>query len=448
MGDTIQGMSPLEQAFQIIYTFPTAKNTHGDKRYFHQQRVQYLLEKLGNPQNSLNVINVVGTSGKGTTAFALATALESQGFNVGLTMSPWLVDIRERALINREYIDEQKYLDYVLDCKPVWDEAHKSPFGKPSFFEVFTVLAYYIFAKESVDYAVIEANAGGLHDLTNINGPVKRHTIITTVGFDHEKMLGSTLEEITAMKAGMIADNASVTFAHQSDPITEIIRFFARLKKAEVNAFDYTNTVSDIGYTDEGLSFTYHGKQEIDLSVSTKGNFYIKNIVTALKSLEFLSERDSFLIDSDALRSSLKNLRVIGRFDEINYKGKTLILDAAHNPQKMQALVAAYRQSYDVAPVVIFAAKKGKDVREMLQYVFEIADTVFLTEFTTVSEYSVTPYTVHELQSYCENFQNVRIVTEPDPLKAIQEAMDESKPVLITGSMYLLSQVYRQLDEL
>lgn len=160
-------------------------------------RVLKLLEKMGNPQNDLQIIHIAGTNGKGTVAATIANTLTEHGYKVGLFSSPWIMDYREQIQINNEFISEAEFSEYI--------EIYKD--NDCSEFEFLTAVMYKYFADKKVDYAVVECGMGGLEDATNVED--RNIAVITSVALDHTAFLGNTIEEIAYRKAGIIKENGT-----------------------------------------------------------------------------------------------------------------------------------------------------------------------------------------------------------------------------------------------
>src|SRR5574344_2950696 len=169
-------------------------------------RMKLLMEYLGNPQDDLKVIHVAGTSGKTSTTYYIRALLQASSLKTGLTISPHIATIRERIQINGELVEEDSFVDY-------FNEFYDGVQGfdpKPTFFELVTAFAYWVFKKEKVDYAIIETGLGGRLDATNVVERTDKVSIITPIGFDHTDILGNTLKSIAGEKAEIIQPGSKV----------------------------------------------------------------------------------------------------------------------------------------------------------------------------------------------------------------------------------------------
>jgi dihydrofolate synthase/folylpolyglutamate synthase len=172
------------------------------------ERVERLLESIGNPHRDLKVIHVAGTKGKGSTSAMIASVLKEAGFKVGLYISPHLVTFRERIIINDEVISKDQVCEMVERIKPNVEELKKQEdtIGNISFFDIYTALALLFFKQEQDNFTVLEVGMGGRLDATNVVTPLV--SVITQISYDHMMSLGNTLEAIAKEKAGIIKDNS------------------------------------------------------------------------------------------------------------------------------------------------------------------------------------------------------------------------------------------------
>lgn len=414
--------SSFKQAQEFLYKqIPSDKA----KRYpgeFGLGRMRYFLSLIGDPQNKLKVIHIAGTSGKGSTAYLISILLVSQGFKVGLHVSPHLVDIRERCQINNKLISEKDFIDGVNDLFPAYKKISKTKWGSPTYFELLTALAYLIFQKKKVDYAVIETGLGGWYDATNTVSRQDKVAVLTKIGLDHTEILGKTIDEIALQKAKII-QNGNVAFSIEQEPeAKKIIEKIAKEQNAK-------------------LTFV---KKQTDFRLGLMGDYQYENASLALVVVNYLSKRDKFKLESYKVRKVLKGAKFPGRFEIIKFKNKTLILDGAHNPQKMKAFITSLKKLFPSKKFdFLVAFKKEKDYSKMLRLIVPIAKTITITSFS-LGTYDLKPMSekpeiiVKELQKL--KFQSYFSIQ--DPIKAYKKVLSEKNNIVITGSLYLLAKVY------
>jgi dihydrofolate synthase/folylpolyglutamate synthase len=184
--------------------------------------IRILCERLSNPHTKFKTIHVGGTNGKGSVSHMLAAVLQAAGYETGLYTSPHLYDFRERIRINGEMVSESFVIDFVEKIKPVIEEI------EPSFFEITVAMAFDYFSQQKLDVAVIEVGLGGRLDSTNIITP--ELSVITNIGWDHMNILGNTLEEIAAEKAGIIKENIPVVIGEREDETKTVFEQIAQQK--------------------------------------------------------------------------------------------------------------------------------------------------------------------------------------------------------------------------
>lgn len=411
-------------------------------------RTREFLKLLGSPQNTIPCIHVAGTSGKGSTSFMISSFLHALGFTVGLHLSPHLLDIRERSMINNTLISEKKYIRYFEEIVPAIEKMKSSNYGAITYFEVMVGFIYYVFAKEKVDYMVVEVGLGGLYDGTNIIDRQDKLSVITKIGFDHVKVLGNTLTKITHQKAGICMENGHIIAIHQFKTAEKEIKNIVREKKAHLRMIkreDIRRVILENGKTHFDLK--WDSQVYTDIVVGLFGHHQAENAALALGALFHLGERDRFEVDMGKIRECALKLRFKGRMDIVSYNGKKLILDGAHNEQKMKAFTKAVSQiSLHKKYTFLIAFKKGKDYAKMVKLLIPFAEKIGITTIFSnnpdFSHFSTNPLVIKQRLSE-EGFEKSEMV---DGVGGILPFINKSKTdVIITGSLYLLGDVYALL---
>lgn len=412
------------------------------------ERTEYFLKLLGSPQNKIKVVHIAGTSGKGSTATILSHLLGAQGFRVGLHISPFLVDLRERMQVDNELIPKKEVAAYFQEILPAFRDVEKSRYGAPTYFETLVVLAYFIFYRKNVHYAVVETGMGGWYDATNAANASNKFCIISRIGLDHTEILGKNVAEI-AFQKGMILHRGNRCVAlRQSQDVNMVLEKIAGEQRAEIdflkNGLNFYRVVSDKQFT--SFSFSWKDVKIKDLRVSLPGNYQAENTSLALASLCELGRRDGFKINEETVRNTLMGIRYAGRFEIKKSQGKTVILDAAHNPQKMRAFIGSLKKLYPGEKFrFLLAFKKGKDYAQMLRILTPSAEKLVISSFFKKKE---------NLVHLCENPQTItdfikkkyrlKVETVADPNQALQLLLSQSgkEAIVVTGSLYLLSSIY------
>lgn len=287
--------------------------THGTDRF---SKVKLFAKKLDNPQNKVKVVHVAGTSGKGSTCTIISRILEGQGKKVGLSISPHLIDVRERAQINNKNISKAEFLRCAGKLLPAISKMEKSGFT-PSYFECFILLSYIIFNENKVDYAIMETGAGGRFDATNVADNSSKTCVLTKIGIDHVALLGNTISEIAANKADIIHEGNLVLSVDQKKQAIESISQRVKKTKTKLNLIKKDINFKNIRAKNHGyfFDFSYKNHDYKDLQINLDGDFQIENTSIALATCIEISFRDGFKINEKKLRETLENISFLGRFD-------------------------------------------------------------------------------------------------------------------------------------
>jgi len=394
----------------------------------------YLCEALGNPQKQFKSIHIAGTNGKGSTSHILAAILQTGGYKTGLYTSPHLVDFRERIKVDGKFCDEQFVIDFTKKVMPLIDEI------SPSFFEITVAMAFYYFALQQVDIAVIEVGLGGRLDSTNIITP--ELCIITNIGFDHMNMLGNTLPAIAFEKAGIIKSNVPVIIGEylpETKPVFEekalkedapII--FAQEKRyvADFKSEAHLLTV-EVAETHNDLHETY----QLDLP----GIYQTKNLLTVLEAAHQLHGQ-GFNTPTASVRKALTHVKKLtglhGRWELIN-TNPNIIIDVAHNEDGIKQLVVQLELcSYQHLHIVIGMAK-DKEVDHVLALLPKLA-TYYFTK-------AQIPRALDEVVLKTKALMyNLEGYSYPSVQKALQAAKTNAHKddlILVCGSVFVVGEV-------
>ena len=290
-----------------------------------------LAKHLKNPEKKFKSIHVAGTNGKGSTSHMLASILQEAGYKVGLYTSPHLKDYRERIKINGKEISKQFVIQFIKRNKSFFES------NKLSFFEMTVGLAFDYFAKQRVDFAIIEVGLGGRLDSTNIITP--EIYVITNIGLDHTKFLGNTLESIAKEKGGIIKPNIPIIIGETNSKTKEIFKQIAEENQAKII---FADKVEFKNY-------------DCDL----KGDYQVKNIKTAVQSIKELQLKQFKISENDIIKglfNVVKNTGLLGRWQILNENPK-VICDTAHNREGLEIVMKQlqseeYRQLHIVFGVV------------------------------------------------------------------------------------------------
>lgn len=306
-----------------------------------------LCEFFGNPQEKIRCIHIGGTNGKGSTSNMLASVLQEAGYTVGLYNSPHLIDFTERIKVNGKNCDTGFVYDFIMKLKQLPGDI------QPSFFEFTTIMAFEYFYQQQVDFAVIEVGLGGRLDSTNIISPMV--SAITNVQLDHQDLLGDTIEEIAAEKAGIIKPGIPVISGDEEEPVKKILKKKAQQENALFS--DVTGT-------------------ETHLQSDLKGNYQKKNIRVVLGIIRELQKQDVNISEKHIERGLMhvhRNTGFIGRWFEFS-KDPLTICDTAHNQAGLEQ-VFAQLNSLNRRKHVILGFVNDKKIDDVMRLLPE--DAVF-----------------------------------------------------------------------
>jgi dihydrofolate synthase/folylpolyglutamate synthase len=374
-----------------------------------------LMKFLDNPQEKFNVVHVAGTSGKTSTAYFMTALLLASGRKVGLTISPHLDSINERVQLNGKPLPEAEFCAAFTEFLGIVDSSGT----KPSRFELMVAFAYWYFAKAGVDYAVIEVGLGGLLDGTNVINNPSKVCIITDIGLDHMHVLGNSLTEIASQKIGIVKPG-NVTFTHKQSK--EVIKVFYEW------ALEHEATL-----------------RVVDGNIETAENipaFQLRNWSLAYEAYRYIVKRDD--LEFPTLPDLLKTQRtqVPGRMDVRQLDNKTLIMDGAHNFQKMKAFVYSLNKLHPLSKTaILISLKDGKEYEDLVPLLRPIASRVIVTQFELIQD---APIRSMDSERLAKAFMDsgVEAESEPDQHLAYQKLLKGPEKIcIITGSIYLLGQI-------
>lgn len=421
-------------------------------------RMKMLVKKLGNPQNNYPVILVAGTSGKGSTSTMISSIL-SQKLKVGLHVKPHLVTVRERIQINGHMISEKEFVQLTNLVKEHVEEIEKSSRGKPTYFEILVGMSYLYFSREKVDIAVFEVGMGGRLDGTNVVNPAI--SVITSIGFDHVPLLGTTLLQILNEKAGIIKNGSPVISGINQPELISQLNKICEGRKSEAFLFarDFQGFTKKIDV--HGSTFNYEGIHNYnDLHLPVLGSHQINNALVAIRTVEELSNYPinqlsnkpmtarikKFKLGEEDIRKGLRSVKIPGRMEIIS-KRPLIMLDGAHNEDKSKALVDSLKIIFPKKKITtILGIKKDKNASKILESLIQVSSEIILTEFFIYSDIgSDTSISLSDLKQILTqlNFHG-KVKFTKDIEEAIHLAKSETGKddmILITGSMYLIGKV-------
>lgn len=419
---------------------------------FDLGRIEALLDLLGNPQRAYPTVHLTGTNGKTTTARMVDSLLRAHGLRVGRYTSPHLSSVRERISIENEPVGEERFVDIYREVQPVASYVDGEADEPLTYFDMTTALAFAAFADAPVDVGVIEVGLGGVDDSTNVIQA--RTCVITPIGLDHTEWLGDTIEDIALAKVGIVHPGATLICAAQPDEAMDpILRHCAEVgatiarENQEFAVLGRSLAVGGQLLALQGLSGVYEG-----IHLPLFGAHQAQNAAVALATVEaFLGAGKERSLDPEVVQEGFASVTSPGRLERVR-SAPTLLLDAAHNPAGMKALVTALAEEFDFRRLIAVVATLGdKDVRGMLDLLESAVDGVVVTRNTSPRAMPVTELNEIAVEMFGED--RVRSVPNlPDAIELAVALAEEDLElglggvgVLVTGSVVTVADARKLL---
>ncbi|HGJ0598927.1 TPA: folylpolyglutamate synthase/dihydrofolate synthase family protein [Streptococcus pneumoniae] len=419
-------------------------NYRTDQPHFGLERMVELLVLRGNPHLKLKVLHIGGTNGKGSTIAFLKKMLEKLGLRVGVFSSPYLIHYTDQISINGESISEARLEALMADYQSLLEGEAVANLQGTTEFEIITALAYDYFASEQVDVAIMEVGMGGLLDSTNVCQPIL--TGITTIGLDHVALLGDTLEAIAEQKAGIIKQGMPLVTGRIAPEALAVIDCIAEGKDAPRLAYgtDYQVRHQESVVTGEVFDYTSAVRQG-RFQTSLLGLYQIENAGMAIALLDtFCQEDGRELASNDFLGQALEETSWPGRL-EIVSRDPLMILDGAHNPHAIKALLVTLQERFaDYHKEILFTCIKTKALEDMLDLLGAMPDTEL-----TLTHFADSRATDESVLKEAAKSRNLSYQDWHDFLEQnVTDKKEEKQTVrIVTGSLYFLSQVRVYLME-
>jgi len=407
---------------------------------FNLENITVLMERLGRPDRTYPIVHIAGTNGKGSTAAFLESILRAAGFRTGLNTSPHLERINERIRINGEEVSDQIFAETFTRVQEVIEEllAAGRLQAHPTYFECVTALAFEVFARERVEFAVVEVGLGGRLDATNIVRP--QVSVITRIDFDHENYLGHSLEEIAREKAGIVKAGVPVATAPQLPEVREVLRGKARELDATIvdtgEDFDLEREIAEAGCA-RALARARARGEAVRLAPGLPGRFQLENALNAAATARLLQAR-GYRITNQNIEQGIRSTEWPGRLERLQ-AGPDVYLDGAHNPGAARELAQFLEENFAGRRVhLIFGAMRDKSVDEMTGILFPLASEVIFTQPGTPR--AVSANQLADLAGH----HAARYTVIRDAEEALESALAKARSddaVFVTGSLYLVGQL-------
>lgn len=413
---------------------------------FKLDRMRSLLAKLGNPHEQFRSVHVAGTNGKGSTTAMLAAMLQECGYAVGLYTSPHLVDLRERIQINGMMIEKSDFTELMKEVADAASKLDKSD-GEPTFFEIVTAVGFLYFAERAVDIAIIEVGLGGRLDSTNVIRP--EAAIITSIDYDHTKLLGSTLPEIAREKAGIFKKDVPAFIFDSEPPVEKAIAEVAtavganlRIVNKDIEFSSRFCSTDDLGPHTRVCLYSKTSRLE-HLPVPLPGEHQASNCGLALAVIDHL-KTVGFDCPEEKITAGLAKTKIPGRMQLVWDRPRVLV-DGAHNPAAMGALMRCVgaHVPYD-SMICVFGCCADKDVPTLLDRVNLGADKVIFTRAQSNAR-AADPDELQRLFMERSGKMSQVARTLPEALELATRAVSREDLVCVTGSFYLVGETLKHL---
>jgi dihydrofolate synthase / folylpolyglutamate synthase len=410
---------------------------------FGLDNIRAILDRLDHPEQAFRAVHVAGTNGKGSVTAMVDAALRAAGHRSARYTSPHLVDLTERFVVDGQPVSEEELSRAVDRVRTVVVDLQQRGLLEvhPTFFEVTTAAAFEIFKQVSVEVAVCEVGLGGRLDATNVLSPMV--TAITSIAFDHQQYLGTSLAEIAGEKAGIVKPGVPTVVGPLAPDAARVIEDTAHGRRAPL-------VWAREGVAIEAMPAPSRGGQLIRLrtprtdygvlELRLEGRHQVDNAVVAVRVLELLDEI-GFAVPKSAITEGLASVWWPGRLERISLAdGRTLLIDAAHNPAGAEAL-AAYLGNRAVRHPLVFAAMRDKDVRGILAALVPQVSALIFTRASNPR--SADP---HSLVTMAQTLTPTLPMQAEDSVSAaLVHAWKLSPDIVAAGSIFLLGDVLKEL---
>ena len=392
-----------EKILRYIYSLESPKIKLG------LERIQKLLDKIGNPERNLKCIHVAGTNGKGSVCAMLLSILKEAGYKVGLYTSPHLKKFNERIRINGHFITDKEIVDYFLKIKPY--------ITTQSFFEITTAMAFWYFKEKNVDFAVLEVGLGGRLDATNVVMPLI--SVITNIELEHTDLLGDTIEKITFEKAGIIKNNVPVVTIAKGKAL-ETIKKIAKGKNAPLFAVKKYDDVK----------FNY-----------LNGSFQQVNKDIALTTVDVLNKFHSVKISQKQIKNGIKKTQWQGR---MQFTSKNVLVDCAHNPSGFEVLkkeLLIIKNKKNIKNFIfVVGIQEDKDIMMILKIINPSVSTIIFTK--SKNEKAAKPEYLLKIFKKLNKNSTTKIINNPkNALNHAKKISSKKDLVVVAGSIYMVGEV-------
>lgn len=390
------------------------------------KRMKWMLNELGNPQDNINGIHIVGTNGKGSTTSYLQHIFTSSGYHVGTFTSPYIVDFKERISLDGEMITSDDFVTLIKRVKPIVERLSlETELEDATEFEVITLLMFEYFGNvHPVDIAIIEAGMGGLYDSTNVFKALA--VVCPSIGLDHQNILGNTLEDIARQKVGVLKQNVPLFFHTDNEEVRTV--FIEKARETKSSLFELGKVIK-IKNNNSGFSVIFNHQVIDRCCLKLPGEHQKFNAALAVAASLHLQNKYPNL-SKETIRKGVNKTIWIGRTE---FLSSNLMIDGAHNNESINALTSVLKTMHYKKLHILFSAINTKPVDNMLKLLSKVGDiTITSFDYPTALSLSEYPNVYKKVENWREWIN--QIIFD-----------DEDNFYVITGSLYFISQVRQEI---
>lgn len=440
----------LEKKRETMYSYTEAVNYIEEIPKFSKKtthdNLKQILNEIAVNEDTFKIIHVAGTNGKGSVCSYVTGILCECGKNVGTFISPHLITTRERFIINKKIVSEEEFVQAFDVIKGVVDRLEGAGIVHPSYFEFLFLIGMYIFKKREVEYVVLEVGLGGRLDATNVFDKVLL-SIITSISLDHMEILGSTIEEIAAEKAGIIKENVPVVYLDNNDTVSRIIEEKAKERHAKAYKVT-TNDTKILKKSLKNIDFYFDNMyyKEGMFSVPSMAIYQIANSIVAITAIAVISKLLNEVISYEQVRDGLAKVVWQGRMERVL---DDVIIDGAHNEDGIAAFITTCQSIMETQSLsLLFSAVKEKDYTQMIK---EICEGVRFNNITVTNIYGKRNLDANVIADVFRKYaKGTKVTVIDEPTKAFDEALKgkcEEDILMCAGSLYLVGMLKEHIEK-
>lgn len=403
---------------------------------FTLDNIKELLKIFDKPQDKLKIIHITGTNGKGSVASFIASALRENNYKVGKFTSPYITNIREEIEINNEEISEEDFAKLATEVREKVEELDEKKIFV-SGFEILTSIAYIYFARNNLDFAVMEVGMGGRVDATNVME--KSIPVFCHISLDHANILGDTIGKIAHEKGGIIKENSHVFSYPQDEEARAELKKLSKEKNSSFEEFSQ-DEVEILSSNEEGNIFNFRNHKNVEISLI--GDHQALNASLALMVLDFLKK--DYGLDEEKIKEGLKKAKNIGRTECLS-KDPLIVIDGSHNLDSIERIEESVKKFKYKKLILGFSLLKDKDHDHILKKIENMADKIVLTEIDSDRHTDL-----KDLEAEFRKFSKKEIYPIKNREEAVEKTLslaEEDDMILWCGSLYLIKDIRKIILE-